>query len=173
MNNFQSIYKSNCKHVILPLIRSFRYWKYVQCDSKFYYLDLWLIPGLGRSPGEGNGNPLQYSRLENPMDRGAWRATVQGVAESDTTKWRSTQIFAIALQCDTVTVFSASGSISTTQLPHSQLLFCIHNMINTFIHDLSLTQLFFLISSHSSKRNTGITFLVMTFFMLLGFWTFF
>ena len=35
-----------------------------------------LIPGLGRSPGEGNGNPLQYSCLENPMDRGAWRATV-------------------------------------------------------------------------------------------------
>ena len=36
--------------------------------------------GLGRSPGEGNGNPLQYSCLENPMDRGAWRATVHGVA---------------------------------------------------------------------------------------------
>ena len=39
------------------------------------------IPGLGRSPGEGNGNPLQYSCLENPMDRGAWRATVHGVAK--------------------------------------------------------------------------------------------
>ena len=38
------------------------------------------IPALGRSPGEGNGNPLQYSCLENPMDRGAWRATVHGVA---------------------------------------------------------------------------------------------
>ena len=38
------------------------------------------IPGLGRSPGEGNGNPLPYSRLENPMDRGAWWATVHGVA---------------------------------------------------------------------------------------------
>ena len=37
------------------------------------------IPGSGRSPGEGNGNPLQYSCLENPTDRGAWRATVQGV----------------------------------------------------------------------------------------------
>ena len=44
------------------------------------------IPGLGRYPGEGNGNPLQYSCLENPMDRGSWRATVCGVAESDTTK---------------------------------------------------------------------------------------
>ena len=39
-----------------------------------------LIPGMGRSPGEGNGNPLQYSCLENPMDRGAWWATVHGVA---------------------------------------------------------------------------------------------
>ena len=42
--------------------------------------ELGLIPGSGRSPGEGNGNPLQYSCLENPMDRGAWWATVHGVA---------------------------------------------------------------------------------------------
>ena len=42
--------------------------------------DLGSIPGLGRSPGEGNGNPLQYSCLENLMDRGAWQATVHGVA---------------------------------------------------------------------------------------------
>ena len=41
-------------------------------------------PGLGRSPGEGNGNPLQYSYLENPMDRGAWQATVHRVAKSRT-----------------------------------------------------------------------------------------
>ena len=40
-----------------------------------------LIPGLGRSPGEGNGNPLQYSCLENSMDRGAWQATVYGVTK--------------------------------------------------------------------------------------------
>ena len=43
-----------------------------------------LIPGLGRSPGEGNAYPLQYSCLENPMDRGAWQATVHGVAGSQT-----------------------------------------------------------------------------------------
>ena len=42
------------------------------------------IPGMGRSPGEGNGNPLQYSSLENPMDRGAWQATVQRVEQSQT-----------------------------------------------------------------------------------------
>ena len=41
-----------------------------------------LIPGLEKSPGEGNGDPLQYSCLENPMDRGAWRAPVHGVAKS-------------------------------------------------------------------------------------------
>ena len=41
-----------------------------------------LIPGLGRSPGEGNGNPLQCSCLENPMERGAWSATVHGVTKS-------------------------------------------------------------------------------------------
>ena len=44
--------------------------------------DLSLIPGSGRSPGEGNGNPLQYSCLESPMDRGAWWAIVHGVAKS-------------------------------------------------------------------------------------------
>ena len=45
------------------------------------------VPGLGRSPGGGNGNPLQYSCLEDSMDRGAWRAIVCGVAESQT--WSS------------------------------------------------------------------------------------
>ena len=41
-----------------------------------------LIPGVGRSPGEGNGNPLQYSGLENPMDRGAWQAIIHRVTKS-------------------------------------------------------------------------------------------
>ena len=44
--------------------------------------DLDLIPGFGRSPGEGNGNPLQYSCLDNSMNRGAWQATVYGVSRS-------------------------------------------------------------------------------------------
>ena len=46
--------------------------------------DTSLIPGSGRRPGGGHGNPLQYSCLENPMDRGAWWATVHGVANSRT-----------------------------------------------------------------------------------------
>ena len=46
--------------------------------------DLGSSPGLGRSPGEGNGNPLEYYCLENPMDSGAWYATVHGVSKSQT-----------------------------------------------------------------------------------------
>ena len=49
-----------------------------------YIRDVDLIPGLGRPPGEGNDNPLQYSCLENPKDREAWRATVHRVAERQT-----------------------------------------------------------------------------------------
>ena len=46
--------------------------------------DMGSIPGLGRSPGEGNGNSLQYSCLGNSMERGTWRATVHGVAKTQT-----------------------------------------------------------------------------------------
>ena len=56
------------------------------------------IPGSGRSPGMGDGNPLQCSCLENPTDRGAWRATVHGVAKSDTTARRGTHAAVTALR---------------------------------------------------------------------------
>ena len=52
--------------------------------------DVGLIPGSGRSPGGGNGNPLQDSCLKNPMNRGAWWATVHRIAKSDTTEQLST-----------------------------------------------------------------------------------
>ena len=48
--------------------------------------DTGLMPGSGSSPGEGNGNPVQFSCLENTMDRGAWWATIHGVTESDMTE---------------------------------------------------------------------------------------
>ena len=55
--------------------------------------DLASIPGSGRCPGEGNGNPLQYSCLENPMDRRAWWATVHGVSELDVTEHTHTHSY--------------------------------------------------------------------------------
>ena len=54
--------------------------KRLACNAR----DLGSISGLGRSPGEGNGNPLQYSCLENPIGGGAWWPTVHGIAESQT-----------------------------------------------------------------------------------------
>ena len=56
--------------------------------------DMGLISGLGRFPGRGNGNPLQYSCLENSKDRGAWRAIVHGVPESDTTECNTASAWA-------------------------------------------------------------------------------
>ena len=61
--------------------------------------DLGSIPGLGRSHGGGNGNPLQYSCLENPMDGGAWWATDHGVAKSQTRLSNFTFTFSLSL-CD-------------------------------------------------------------------------
>ena len=60
-------------------------------------------PGLGRFPREGNGNPLQYSCLENPMDRWAWRATAHVVTESDTTESVTLFTFNFKTSCEELT----------------------------------------------------------------------
>ena len=73
------------------------------CQSRLDVRHASSIPGLGRSPGEGNGNPLQYSCLENPTDRGPWQATVHRVARSWTwlkqllTAQHSTEIYRTGL----------------------------------------------------------------------------
>ena len=83
--------------------------------------DLGSIPESGRSPGEGNGNPLQYSCLENPMDRGAWQATVHRVANSQTRLSNFTFLF---LSCS-LFLFSdqvVSHSLWLHGLQHTRLL---------------------------------------------------
>ena len=74
--------------------------------------DTGSVPGSGRSPGEGNGNPLQYSCLENPLDRGAWWATVHGVAKSQT--WLSNWAYTHSqdIHMSSVNVFSSCCHIS-------------------------------------------------------------
>ena len=85
--------------------------------------DLGLIPGLGRSPGEGNGNPLQYPCLENLMDRGAWWATDHGVTKS----WTQQSYFTFFLSFASILATSFQSheildqvilNISTSQFPY-------------------------------------------------------
>ena len=89
--------------------------------------DAGLIPGSGRSPREGNGNPLQCSCLENPMDRGALWATVHGVAESDTTEQEHTHSHTAVFQqyfenCCSIKIFI---SYSIIKLQLSLKLVCV------------------------------------------------
>ena len=75
----------NSSYIIWQIILHFKVYFPGSSDSKasaYNVGDLGLIPGSGRSPGEGNSNPFQYSCLENTMDQGAWGATVHGVAKS-------------------------------------------------------------------------------------------
>ena len=72
--------------------------------------DLGSIPGSGRSPGEGNGNPLQYSCLENPMDGGAWWATVQRVHVEPSMCWLKTSLMCFPIT--TVKLFSKFLSVN-------------------------------------------------------------
>ena len=73
--------------------------------------DTGSIPGLGRSPGRGHGNPLQYSCLENPMDRGAWRATVHRVAKSQTRLSNFTFFLSFTLMLKLVVVLQEGGPL--------------------------------------------------------------
>ena len=73
--------------------------------------DLGSIPGSGRSSGEGNGNPLQYSCLENPMDRGAWQATLHGVEKSRTQLSNFTSLSSLYAKCQTKGLHELSCSI--------------------------------------------------------------
>ena len=77
------------------------------------------ISGSGRSPEEGNGNPLQYSYLENPMDRGAWQATVHGVAKKPDTTQRLNK-----------TATTKNLTISSSYIPKISFSNCKCNLIN-------------------------------------------
>ena len=83
------------------------------------------ISGLGRSPGEGSGNPLQYSCLGNPMDRGAWRATVHGVAESRTWLRMCTHISGAESNISRVYWGSFSWGIPLIWCDHSTVCFLL------------------------------------------------
>ena len=90
----------------------------------------WFNPGLGRSPGKGYGNPLQYSCLENPMDRGLWRATGHGVTKLDIIK----QLSMHAIRMDTCMTKSLCCSPKTV----TTLLISYTPIENTFLKKISL-----------------------------------
>ena len=143
--------------------------------------DLGSIPGLGRSPGDGNSYPLQYSCLENSKDRGAWRATVHGVTKSRT--WLSdflslslTHTFSLSLShtptythaCTRETVQvsvnrpqesylqlnSFECAILLSKVIEGSFLKCVWNTCYTQDYILTLTYLFFLIlPSHWATLN--------------------
>ena len=92
--------------------------------------DLSLIPGSGRSSGEGNGSPLQYSCLENPVDRGAWQATVCGITELDMTE-RLTLLLLLLYFSDKGTKIQRSQLIHVKSLNRSVEVFISNPMCNT------------------------------------------
>ena len=85
--------------------------------------DLGSIPGMGRYPGEGNGYPLQYSCLENPMDRGAWWATDHGVAKSQT-----------RLSVFTFTFFHSCSTRSVRWSQNGLSIFCVSNTFHKAVN---------------------------------------
>ena len=100
--------------------------------------DLGSIPGSGRSPGEGNGNPLQYSCLENPMDREAWKTTVHGIAKNSDTTERLHSLATISVSSPDYSVFSWQAG-ARARIP------------NFSLHPITVLQI------SPSKCNEGIT----------------
>ena len=97
--------------------------------------DMGLIPGLGRSPGEGSGNPLQYSSLENPMDRGAWRAPVHGVTKSQTRLSNETTMY----PSNIISPFPIPLSSHNHHLPLKSLFYLlIYSFIYSFVAVLGI-----------------------------------
>ena len=90
--------------------------------SAYYVGDPASIPGLGRSPGEGNGNPLQYPCLENPTDRGAWYATVCGVTKSRTRLSDFTFSLSLFILVVPICIPTNSHLFFSTSLPTHYLL---------------------------------------------------
>ena len=94
--------------------------------------DLGSIPGSGRSPGEGNGNPHQYSCLENPMDGGAWWATVYGVAKSWTRQsdFTFTHVYNHLFHCSNFAhTFRSLKNMKTHMLYFHFLCFCLSTLL--------------------------------------------
>ena len=88
--------------------------------------DLGSIPKVGRSPGEGNGNPLQYSCLENPMDGGAWEAAVHGLAKS----WTQLSDFTFTFQSLIILCISAFSVVTSFSFLIVFSLFALMSLAN-------------------------------------------
>ena len=100
------------------------------------------IPGLGRSPGEGNGTPLQYSCLENPMDGGAWQATVHGVAKSRTRLSDFTFTCVSEVDDSSPAILIPACTSSSPALTVTCVLVHIHILNQTFLQIFFISNLF-------------------------------
>ena len=128
------------------------------CKCRLDVRDTGSIPGLGRSPGGGHGNPLQYSGLENPMDRGAWRATFHGVAKSRPGDLPNP---GIEPRSPTLQADSLPSEPSGKPIDHGyyQIRYvCSSNNLNhSVVHSLFVSLLLLLLLSHFSPVRLCVT----------------